>query len=92
MGRVFTVNFHFEEKVSRALVCMYEKGYDVLFKIHVLNEDLYSILPSGKLEFSFTDGLKTPRELSYNKSRQLVHCITEEISHYLTKEDAYQGG
>ncbi len=87
MGRVFTINFNFEEKTSRALVCMYEKSYNILFKIHVFSEDLYTILPSGKLEFSFTEGLRFPRELTHVKAQQLVHCITKEISHYLNAEE-----
>ena len=87
MGRVFTINFSFEENVSRALVCMYEKGYNILFKIHVFNEDLYAILPSGNLEFSFIDGLKAPNELKHYKGQQLVHCITDEVAHYLNFQE-----
>jgi hypothetical protein len=87
MGRVFTINFNFEEKASRALVCMYEKGYNIRFKIHLFNEELYTILPLGNLEFSFTDGLESPTELSHIKAQTLVHCITEEISNYLNVEE-----
>jgi hypothetical protein len=87
MGRVFTIDFNFEERASRALVCMYEKGYNILFKIHVFNEDLYTILPAGNLEFSFIDGLKTPEELRHQKGEQLVTCIAEEISQYLDLEE-----
>ena len=87
MGRVFTINFNFEEKASRALVCMYEKGYNILFKIHVFNEDLHTILPSGNLEFSFTDGLRAPLEITHDKGRELVDCITGEVSHYLNLEE-----
>ena len=47
MGRVFTINFNFEEKMSKGLVCMYEKGYNIRFKIHLFNEELYTILPLG---------------------------------------------
>ncbi|HYO23230.1 MAG TPA: hypothetical protein VER36_12560 [Flavisolibacter sp.] len=87
MGRVFTIDFSFEERAGQALVCMYEKGYNILFKIHVFNEDLYSILPAGNLEFSFVDGLKTPHQLQHQKGQQLVSCIAEEISQYLDLEE-----
>lgn len=66
---------------------MYEKGYNILFKIHVFNEDLHRILPSGNLEFSFIDGLQTPGELQHQKGKQLVHCIAEEISQFLDREE-----
>ena len=87
MARVFTINFDFEERAANALVCMYEKGYNILFKIHVFNEELYKILPDGKLEFSFTDGLRKPRELNNDKGRQLVRCITDKISQHLNREE-----
>ena len=87
MGRVFTINFNFEERLANAVVCMYEKGYNIFFKVHVVNEELHRILPEGKLEFSFADGLKKPLELKHSKSKELVSCITDRISHYLNKDE-----
>lgn len=83
MGRVFTINFDFEQKATSALVYMQEKGYNILFKVHVFNEELYPLLPAGKMEFSFLEGLKTPGELTHQKTRQLISCLTEKIAQYL---------
>lgn len=68
------------------MVCLYEKGYNMLFKVQVFNEELHQILPSGKLEFSLSDGLRWPQTLTHEKGQELVHCIAEEISHYLSPE------
>ena len=65
------------------MVYMYEKGYNILFKIHVFDTDLHNILPAGKLEFSFLDGLKIPDGLHHRKAQQLAGCIADEISQYL---------
>ena len=87
MGRVFTINFSFEEKQSGALVCMYEKDDGTLFRIHVYNEDLYRILPSGDLEYSFTEGLRRPKPLTHQKAALLVKSITDQILHFLMVEE-----
>lgn len=87
MGRVFTIHFNFEQKAARALVGMYEKGYNILFRIHVFNEDLHRILPAVKLEFSFIEGLKTPVNLHHQQGHQLVSCIADEISQFLDHEE-----
>ena len=63
MGSLFTINLNYEEEPKRALVCMYEDGYETMFKIHVFNQDLYTILPDGNMEYTLTAGLITPRKL-----------------------------
>jgi len=86
MSSVFTIHFNFEEKLSKALVRFYEKGYNIFFSIQVLNEELHSILPAGKLAFSFAEGMQVPANLTHRKGPQLVRCITDEIAHYLSRE------
>ena len=70
------------------MVCMHDKGYSLLFKIHVFNEELYKFLPHGDLEFSLDEGLKSPAEIKHQKTSQLISCITDEISKYLDMEES----
>lgn len=86
MSRVFTIDFSFESSVSKAMVCLYEKGYNILVKVQVFNEELHQILPAGKLEFSLTECMRSPSALTHEKGQELVHCIAEKISHYLSPE------
>jgi hypothetical protein len=86
MGRVFTIEFSYEEQAERALVRMYEQGYDILFKVHVMNDKLHEVLPEGNLEFSYSEGLKTPNEIKDPKGKELVNRITEAISNFLKGE------
>jgi hypothetical protein len=53
----------------------------------VFNEELHTILPSGNLEFSFTEGLRTPETLSHQKAPLLVKSITDQVSHFLNIEE-----
>jgi hypothetical protein len=80
--RIFTINFTFEGKVESAIVRMTEPGYNIIFRVHVFNEELHTYLPYGNLEFSLADWVSTTTA-DNEKSRKLVASIADEISKHL---------
>jgi hypothetical protein len=88
VARVFTINFNFEGKSESAIVRMYEPGYNIIFKVHVFNEQLHTYLPYGNLEFSLADWYSTSTA-DNEKTKKLVASIADEISNHLGSEKKF---
>lgn len=85
MARIFTLYVSFEGKECPAVVNMSSEGYDLAFRVHYLDRDLYSILPDGNLVFSLAEGLKQPAQLASEGAIRLVDSTVDALSTFFSK-------
>lgn len=85
MARIFTLYVPFEGKECPALVNLSNEGYDLAFRIHYLDRDLYHILPDGNLVFSLSEGLLQPAQLASEVAIRLVDSTVEALSSFFSR-------
>lgn len=85
MARIFTLYVPFEGKECPALVNLTNEGYDLAFRVHYLDHDLYSILPDGNLVFSLSEGLLQPAQLASELAIKLVDSTVEALTSFFSK-------
>jgi hypothetical protein len=86
MARIFTLYVPFEGKECPALVNVSSEGYDLAFRVHYLDRDLYGILPDGNLVFSLVEGLKQPAQLATEGAVRLVDSTVDALSAFFSKQ------
>lgn len=84
MANLFTLYVPFEGKEFPALVHLSTEGYDLAFKVHYLDRDLYDILPDGNLVFSLSEGLRQPAQLASELAVKLVDSTVEALSSFFS--------
>lgn len=86
MSRIFTLNIPFEGKECTALVNLSANGYDMAFRVHYLDHDLYNILPDGNLVFSLSEGLRQPAQLASELAIKLVDSTVDALSSFFSRQ------
>lgn len=85
MTKLFSIWFHFEETMYKALVTLQVKeARDAVFQVRILDQSLFRLIPQGIVSFSIVRGMQVPHELKSPVACELVLCITEAISNHIS--------
>lgn len=83
MGRIFTVDFSYCEKVYPALVKIFAAQRHFSITFHVPDTSLHHLLPGGKVSYNSTDGFTTPQEAS-TSTLDLIDCMANAVEKHLS--------
>jgi len=86
MARVFTVTFQYQDEGYAALVSVSDAQADQpIFNVRLMDEDLYSIIPEGKLTF-ISHNLVNPASIQDATTTDLFMCVRKAIFIHLSSE------
>ncbi len=83
MARVFTICFEFCEEKHIAMVTM-QVDYlnETVYQIRLFNQNLYSIIPEGKISFTSTDNA-LPAQVQNHLAEALFLSVKSALNTYL---------
>lgn len=84
MARVFTISYEFMSQRHIAMVTMSEALINVVqYNIKLFNQDLYSIIPDGKISFTSTDNA-LPAQVHGHVAEALFFSVKTALLNYLS--------
>lgn len=82
MGRIFTVDFHFQEKSYPALVKITAGQTDFSISIHVPDTDLHHLLPDGVFVYTNKEGFSVASGTN-GKTLELIESMVNAVEAHL---------
>lgn len=84
MARVFTISFDFWGERQIAMVTMSEQKISGIPICHIklFNQDLYAIIPEGKLSFILGDH-RIPTQIQNQVAEELYLSLRQSLTNYL---------
>ena len=87
MARLFTLNFKFRGKLHSAVVTIRDNGYDMACTVRYMDEELLSVIPSGKFMFQLSGEINCGTG-SNPDMEELITCTSQAIAEHLKMESA----
>jgi hypothetical protein len=88
MARVFTISFDFLKERHIAMVTVVEdQTNNTVYNIKLFNENLYSIIPDGKICFSAAEKA-LPAEVQNQSAEELFLSVKTALNNFLLQKRA----